>query len=162
MKINQIQQALKNAGITTTQAKISEVLEAISIDPSAVTESQLPELVKRFQDYVHSSGIVLSNGKSKATLGLPAPAQNVQLGQSRVELGETDTTAHRQSNANQTMGDKLIQTANAIAENNVEMAKALPGVVRDMTFAKLQENAATIQSNWDAATDEMTQAMFGL
>jgi len=162
MNLKQVQEALKAEGIKKTQSEIQSVLSGLGIALDTVADSDLPDLIAKIKSSIPAGQMQISRGRTKATLGLPQQAENVRNGLDRPALPENQTTSDRQELANQTLHQKILQTANAIADNNANAAAAMPGLIRDMTVIKLNERALEINANWDEATTDIAEMICGI
>ncbi len=160
-----IKDELQKQNISATLKVIGEFLTANDIEVSNLEDNQLGEVVNLFiteMQKKEGSQLAVSSpaapGKpSKVTLSL-----RQELYTKPQELQTQDRSKERQQNHTNQLSDKMLDTAHAIADRNVEMVENLPILTEALTIQKLQEKAPDIQRSWNNVIDRLSDVMFGV
>lgn len=139
-----------------TQKTASELLDRLKIDWRDMDNSEIGELIETVRK--NQNQLAIRDSKSsKVTLRLPEEVKEISD-----ELPTEQTNAGRQGIQVDQYGERMLQVADDISENNAEMVVQLPNLVKQMTLKKLHEKSEEINDNWEKVNTELCDIMFGL
>lgn len=151
MQIKQVQDFLKNQGKNFSQKNIKDALRKLGkkLSDFETVEAVAVEVVKQ--------STALSTDTKAESLALPDEVYDDE-----VTIEDSDKQSTRTQNQTTNLNDQVIASAQAIADQNVELAKQLPHLVRNFTAQGFNDALPEINASWDAVNAEIYDKMFSL